>query len=239
MIIKLSNVVKKINNTTILNNLNLEIKPKELLCIIGPSGSGKSTILRSIIGLESISSGEIKFQKDGASTSNDFDAHKKIGMVFQNFNLFPHFSVLENLTYAAILNFNYSKKEAEDKALALLSKFQLLHKKYDFPKNLSGGQKQRAAICRALMLNPEILLFDEPTSALDPNAIKNLIQVILELKSTITIIIVTHFVHFAKVLADRVIFLDHGAILSDQPSDEFFSKPTSFAAKTFLENSIF
>jgi ABC-type polar amino acid transport system ATPase subunit len=239
MIIKLTKVTKNFNNLTVLKDIDLEIKSKELLCIIGPSGSGKSTILRSIIGLEKISSGKITF--DDEILLNDINSPftKKVGMVFQNFNLFSHFTVLENLTYAAILNFNYSKEEANKRAYELLEKFQLSQKIHNLPKDLSGGQKQRVAICRALMLNPEILLFDEPTSALDPNSIQGLIKVILELKSTITIVVVTHFVHFAKTIADRVVFLNHGIILSDQKSDEFFSNPTSFAAKTFLENSIF
>ena len=158
-------------------------------------------------------------------------------MVFQNSYLFPHFTIIDNLTYATRF-IGTGALEARTKALELLAKFHLTEKAQTMPNKLSGGQKQRVAICRALMLQPEILLLDEPTSALDPSSVKGLLDVLLELKKEVTIIIVTHHINFAKAIADRVIFMHKGAVISNQNKDDFFNNPDSFAAKIFLENML-
>jgi ABC-type polar amino acid transport system ATPase subunit len=238
MIITFNKVNKKFASHQVLSDINFEVQSKEVLSIIGPSGSGKSTILRCMIGLEAVSEGNIMLNNLSIKDIEGKKLLSKMGMVFQHFNLFPHFTVLQNITYPIdhkLLASHKTRSKAED----LLQKFNLTDKINTLPKNLSGGQKQRVAICRALMMDPEILLFDEPTSALDPNSIKGLVGAIEELKHDITIIIVTHFVNFAKIVSDRIIFLNQGHILADQKSEDFFKNPASFAAKTFVENSLF
>jgi len=157
-------------------------------------------------------------------------------MVFQQFHLFPHMTVLENLTYGPINVIKARLKESEEKAKGLLKQFGVLEKAYFYPMDLSGGQKQRVAIARALMMNPEIMLFDEPTSALDPEVVKDIIEIISQLKNQITMIVITHHIKFAKIIADRIIFMDQGKVLADQPANEFFNKPNSHRARLFLQN---
>lgn len=229
------NLYKKYGNHVVLNNLNCKIE-REGAVILGPSGAGKSTLLRCINMLDTPSSGTVYYHDTRITQNNVNHIRKKIGMVFQQFNLFLNMSVLENLVYAPILTSNTSKKELEDQAYNILKKFNL-HEKAKFPpKGLSGGQKQRVAICRALMTNPEVIMFDEPTSALDVESVKDLINIIRELEKDTTILTVTHHVEFAKAIAKRIIFMDQGMILDNQSKEEFFLNPKSHRARLFLEN---
>lgn len=217
-------------------NINLEFNKKETTAIIGSSGSGKSTLLRLMNGLESPTTGHILINGKKLTKKNKRKLCLKIGMVFQAFNLFPHLNIQDNLIYAPINVLGVNQLAAIAEAEKLLTQFGLKQKVSDFPVNLSGGQKQRAAICRSLMMNPEIMLFDEPTSALDPENIKDIIEIISLLKNKMTMIVVTHHLKFAKAIADRIIFMDHGQVLADQPAIEFFTKPASHRARLFLEN---
>ncbi|MDG1436530.1 MAG: amino acid ABC transporter ATP-binding protein [Rickettsiaceae bacterium] len=234
--IALENVTKKFNDRAAIQDINLKFNKRETVVVIGSSGSGKSTLLRCINNLEDPTSGNVLIDGKKLNSSNRSKLCFKIGMVFQQFHLFPHMSVLENLTYGPMNVLNKNKLESEEKARKLLKKFSMLEKASSSPLGLSGGQKQRVAICRALMMDPEILLFDEPTSALDPEVVKDIIEIINDLKSQMTMIVITHHIKFAKIIADRIIFMDKGLVLADQPSEEFFVKPKSHRAKLFLEN---
>ncbi len=234
--IRLENINKSYGNNFALKNISLAFKGKETVAVIGPSGSGKSTLLRLINRLDTPSSGKIIINNEELTTKNSKWLCLKIGMVFQNFNLFPHLNVLDNLIYSPVKVLGHSKLACAEKAQLLLTKFNLKDKLPAKPCNLSGGQKQRVAIARALMMDPEIILLDEPTSALDPEVIKDVIEAILLLKEQMTLIIVTHHLKFAKAIADRIVFLDHGQMLADQPAAEFFHKPSSHRARLFLEN---
>lgn len=219
-----------------LKDINIEFRNGETAVVVGSSGSGKSTLLRCINGLEAPTKGECIISGEKLSARNKNRLCSKVGMVFQQFNLFPHFSVKDNLIYGPVNVLSVSKKEAEEKSVQILERFGILAKINAMPSHLSGGQKQRVAICRALMMEPEIMLFDEPTSALDPEVIKDIISIIEDLKKTITNIIVTHHLKFAKIVADRIIFMDNGMILADQQKDDFFAKPKSHRARIFLNN---
>lgn len=234
--ITLNKVYKRYGKICAIKNIDLSFKPNETVVVIGPSGGGKSTLLRILNNLEAVTSGSVLIDGKKLLAKNSRKLRLKIGMVFQNFNLFPHLTVKNNLTYAPIHVLNATRLEAEKQAAELLQKFGLKNKLDSFPMNLSGGQKQRVAIARALMMNPEIILFDEPTSALDPENIKDVIQNISLLKKQKSMVIVTHHLRFAKLIADRIIFIDQGQVLSDQPVDDFFKKPTSHRARLFLEN---
>lgn len=234
--IKLEKITKKYKENYALKDVSLDIALGEVTAIIGSSGSGKSTLLRCINQLELPTSGNIYIDNEKFSSKNCRKLRSKIGMVFQNFNLFPHLNVLENLIYAPITVLNISRDNAVAKAEEILEKFGLKYKLLAQISELSGGQKQRIAICRALMLKPQIMLFDEPTSALDPEVIKDIIEAILLLKGQMTMIIVTHHLKFAKAIADRIIFLDHGLVLADQKAEGFFERPASHRARLFLEN---
>ena len=223
----------------VLKDIDLEIENGEVVALIGASGSGKSTLLRCINILEKANSGHI-FYKDEEIKQNwseqEIDAYRmQLGMVFQNFNLFPHLSVVENISISPILNLNLSEKEAKQEALNLLDRVGLADKANAYPEQLSGGQKQRVAIARALAMKPEVMLFDEPTSALDPEMVKEVLDVIKELaESGLTTIIVTHEMAFAREVADRIVFLDQGQIIEDQPAERFFTDTESDRAKEFL-----
>lgn len=235
--IKINNICKNFGELEVLNNISLEIKSGEVVVVVGPSGSGKSTLLRSINGLESIRSGEILV--DGISVHKDkqsmHEARLSTGMVFQQFNLFSHKNVLENITIGPIHVQNKSTAEAESIAYSLLKKVGLPEKALEYPSRLSGGQQQRIAIARALAMNPKVMLFDEPTSALDPEMIVEVLDVMRSLTiEGMTMIIVTHEMGFAREVADRVIFMDHGAVVEDSTPQEFFSNPKSERTKTFL-----
>lgn len=235
--IKLENVTKTFDDGhDAIKNINLTFDKKETVVVIGASGSGKSTLLRCINNLENPTSGNVWINNTKLTRRNRSKLCFKIGMVFQQFNLFPHMSVLENLIYSPLNVLRKNKLDINDKANKLLEKFGILEKANSMPRDLSGGQKQRVAICRALMMDPEIMLFDEPTSALDPEIVKDIIQIIDDLKHQMHMIVITHHIKFARVIADRIIFMDKGLVLADQPADEFFSKPNSHRARLFLEN---
>lgn len=237
MILELENIHKKFGKNTALKNINLSINKHETVCIIGPSGSGKTTLIRCINKLEEPSSGIVRINGKEITKKNHKKLTSKIGMVFQHFNLFPHFTILDNLTYPAIQISKMKKNKAEEKALDLLEKFGIKNKADLMPSSLSGGQKQRAAIARCLMMDPELILFDEPTSALDPEVIREITNTINDLKQNTTMVIVSHHVKFAKNIADRIVFMDQGMILDDLPVDKFFEKPKSQRARLFLRNT--
>ncbi|SCG83177.1 polar amino acid ABC transporter ATP-binding protein [Proteiniborus sp. DW1] len=235
--IRVRNLCKKFADLEVLNNISTDINKGEVLVIIGPSGSGKSTFLRCLNLLEEPTSGEIIFE--GTSiTSKDNDINllrQKMGMVFQQFNLFPHLTVLENITIAPIKVKGMSKEEAEKIALNLLKRIGLEDKANAYPQNLSGGQKQRIAITRALAMSPDVLLFDEPTSALDPEMVGEVLDVMKDLaKDGMTMIVVTHEMGFAKEVADRVFFMDNGYIIEEGAAGEVFKAPKSQRTKDFL-----
>ncbi len=218
-----------------LKGISTSIKKGEVIAVIGPSGSGKSTFLRCLNLLETHDEGSILLE---GKDINEMELHlrKKIGMVFQHFNLFPHLTVLENVTFAPQQVLKISKSEAEKEALDLLKTVGLSDKANSYPSNLSGGQKQRVAIARALAMKPEVMLFDEPTSALDPEMVKEVLQVMKNLvKLGMTMIIVTHEMGFAKEVADRVLFMDDGKLVEDQEPAIFFENPKTDRAKAFLE----
>lgn len=241
--ISIRNISKSFDNTKILENINLEVSKGEIISIIGPSGSGKSTLLRCIIGLEKADSGEVYYErqlmnlKDKASYQ---EIRSHMGFVFQHFNLFPNMTVLENCTLALKEVLHKKDDEANKIAMQYLEKVGLLNKAESYPNKLSGGQKQRVAIARALCMNPEIMLFDEPTSALDPEMIKEVLEVIKELKNQgMTMIIVTHEMNFAKNISNRIIFIEDGHIIEENNSLEFFSNPKTQRAKLFLDKVLY
>lgn len=236
--IKVEHIVKQFNDLKAVNDVSLEIKKGEIVCLIGPSGSGKSTVLRCIDGLEIPESGKIYINNellDKNNTSTFRSLRGKMGFVFQHFNLFPHKTVLENLTLAPIQVLQMSEEDAKAKALELLKRVGLSDKKDEYPNKLSGGQKQRVAIARALCMDPEVMLFDEPTSALDPEMVIEVLEVMQELaKEGMTMIVVTHEMGFARTVGDRVVFLEDGKIIEEAKSEDFFTNPQTDRAKDFL-----
>lgn len=235
-LIKLENVNKVFGHNHVLKDVNLEVKEGEKLVILGPSGSGKSTTIRCMNYLETPTSGTVSI--DGV-VLNKKNQHKVVGdnvsMVFQQFNLYPHKTVLENLTLAPIKIHKMSKQEANEKAMKYLTRVGLENKANAYPDELSGGQQQRVAIARALVANTKIVLFDEPTSALDPEMVKEVLDVMVQLaKENITMVCVTHEMGFAKQVADRVIFMDDGQIVEEGTPEDFFNYPKTERAKLFL-----
>ncbi len=225
------------NNFHVLRDIDLAVKRGERIVICGPSGSGKSTLIRCINRLEEHQEGRIVV--DGIELTDDVRAiekvRKEVGMVFQQFNLFPHLTVLENLTLAPMWVAKMPKKEAEERALQQLARVRIAEQAHKYPLQLSGGQQQRVAIARALCLRPKIMLFDEPTSALDPEMIKEVLDVMVELAGQgITMLVVTHEMGFAKAVADRVIFMDQGQIVEENTPAEFFANPKSERTRDFL-----
>lgn len=234
--IKIENLKKTYGKNEVLKGISTEVKEKEVIAIIGPSGSGKSTFLRCINRLEDPTAGVISFDGTVVTDKNVMKMRENLGMVFQHFHLFPHKTVLENLTYAPINVKGVSKAEAVKHAEELLTKVGLFEKRHEYPNRLSGGQKQRVAIARALAMNPKVMLFDEPTSALDPEMVKEVLAVMKSLaESGMTMLIVTHEMGFAKEVADRVLFLDGGVLVEDAPPEEFFTSPKSARAQEFLD----
>ncbi|MGD6962052.1 amino acid ABC transporter ATP-binding protein [Fictibacillus phosphorivorans] len=226
---------KSFGKNEVLKGITTSIKKGEVIAVIGPSGSGKSTFLRCLNLLETHDEGMIKIE-DRDINEMELHLRKKIGMVFQHFNLFPHLTVLENVTFAPQQVLKISKSEAEREASDLLKTVGLSDKANSYPSNLSGGQKQRVAIARALAMKPEVMLFDEPTSALDPEMVKEVLQVMKNLvKLGMTMVIVTHEMGFAKEVADRVLFMDDGKLVEDQVPAIFFENPKTDRAKAFLE----
>ena len=222
--IQIKNLNKYFNKLHVLKNISYNIEKAHVISIIGPSGSGKSTLLRCINLLEIPTSGEIIFEGINIKDTNINKIRENMGMVFQHFNLFPHMTVLENITIGPIKVKNMKKEEAESIALDLLEKVGLLDKKDSYPSNLSGGQKQRIAIARSLANKPHVLLFDEPTSALDPEMVKEVLQVMKDLaKENMTMIIVTHEMNFAKEVSNKIVFMDKGEILEENSPQEFFN----------------
>ncbi len=235
-ILTIKNLKKNFGKNKVLNGIDLELAAGERVVVLGPSGSGKSTLLRCINHLEEPSAGEIYFHDGLVTDKNIRFVREKIGMVFQHFNLIANMTVMENLTLAPTRLKLMSSDEAEKKALRLLKHIGLSDKVGAFPASLSGGQKQRVAIIRAMMMEPEILLFDEPTSALDPEAIGDVLDLIRELANNgMTIIIVTHEMGFAREIASRVVFMDKGRIIEEGAPKEFFEHPKTPRVQEFLK----
>ncbi len=235
--IKIENLNKYFGDKHVLKDINLEIHDGEVISLIGPSGSGKSTLIRCINYLEEPTSGNIYINgKNLSELGKEIDIiRQKIGMVFQHFHLFPHKTVIENITLAPILTGQLTKKEAEEKAIKLLKTMDLLDKKDAYPDSLSGGQKQRIAIARSLAMDPEVMLFDEVTSALDPEMVGEVLNVMKELTKTgMTMIVVTHEMAFAKQVADRVIFMADGEIIEENRAVDLFENPQNPRTKEFL-----
>ena len=234
--IELKDVRKSFGKNEVLKGINLRIEKGEVVVIIGPSGSGKSTVLRTMNYVEEPTSGHVIVDNMDLSDKKKLnEVRTEVGMVFQNFNLFPHMTVLDNLTLAQINVRKTSKKDAEDVALKLLERVGLADKANMYPDSLSGGQKQRVAIARALAMKPKVMLFDEPTSALDPEMVREVLDVMKSLADEgMTMVIVTHEMGFAKEVADRVLFVDGGQILEDGTPAQVFDAPTSDRTKLFL-----
>jgi len=236
-IIEMIDVNKWFGDFQVLKNINLTVSSKQKIVVCGPSGSGKSTLIRCINRLEEHQKGKIVV--DGIelseNTKNIEQVRAEVGMVFQQFNLFPHLSIVDNCTLAPIWVKKTPKKQAEESALKQLEKVQILDQARKFPGQLSGGQQQRAAIARALCMEPKIMLFDEPTSALDPEMIKEVLDAMVDLaKGGMTMIVVTHEMGFAKEVADEIIFMDEGLIVERAPTKEFFANPKNDRTKLFL-----
>lgn len=239
--IKIENLTKNYGKLEVLKGISTTIQTGEVVAIIGPSGSGKSTFLRCMNKLEEATSGHIwiKDQEVTNKKTNIMKVRQHVGMVFQHFHLFPHKTVLQNLTYAPMKVKGLSKDKAEKVAYGLLEQVGLSEKAEEYPNRLSGGQKQRVAIARALAMEPEVMLFDEPTSALDPEMVKEVLEVMKSLAHTgMTMAIVTHEMGFAKEVADRVLFLDGGVLVEDAAPNEFFTNPSSQRAQEFLEKML-
>ncbi|MBQ3852679.1 MAG: amino acid ABC transporter ATP-binding protein [Lachnospiraceae bacterium] len=236
-LISVRNLQKSFGDHKVLNGITVDIAKGDVVCVIGPSGSGKSTFLRCLNRLDEPTGGEIIF--DGVNIcdpSTDIDLHRqKMGMVFQQFNLFPHMNILKNLTVAPMTLQKKSKEEAEGYAMELLERVGLGNRALDYPLQLSGGQQQRIAIVRALCMKPEVMLFDEPTSALDPEMVGEVLEVMKELAAEhMTMVVVTHEMGFAREVASRVMFLDGGDFLEENAPAEFFSNPKNDRLRDFL-----
>ncbi len=236
-LISVRNLEKHFGDMKVLKGITVDINKGDVVCVIGPSGSGKSTFLRCLNRLDEPTGGEIIF--DGVNICDpktDIDLHRqKMGMVFQQFNLFPHMSIMKNLTIAPMTLQNKSKEEAEGYAYELLERVGLKNRALDYPLQLSGGQQQRIAIVRALCMKPEVMLFDEPTSALDPEMVGEVLEVMKELaQEHMTMVVVTHEMGFAREVASRVMFLDGGDFLEENEPKEFFANPQNDRLKEFL-----
>ena len=240
-LIKVENLEKSFGKIKVLKGINTEIKKGEVVCIIGPSGSGKSTFLRCLNLLEEPTRGHIYFEStDITDPKVNINRHRqKMGMVFQQFNLFPHMTVLKNMTISPIKVLGLSKQEAEERAMKLLERVGLADRANAYTSQLSGGQKQRVAIVRALCMQPDVMLFDEPTSALDPEMVGEVLEVMKSLANEgMTMAVVTHEMGFAREVADRVIFIDEGIIMEEGTPQELFSNPKSPRLKDFLSKVI-
>ena len=238
-IIEVKGLKKNFGSLQVLKGIDAAIEENEVVCIIGPSGSGKSTFLRCLNRLEEITDGEILIDGVHLSKENENEVRTEMGMVFQSFNLFPHMSVLDNVTIGPRKVRRIDRKEAEKKALELLGRVGLGDKADVYPSSLSGGQKQRVAIARALAMNPKIILFDEPTSALDPEMVGEVLDVMKGLThGGMTLVIVTHEMGFAREVADRVLFMDEGYIIEQGTPDEIFNHPKEERTKNFLSKVI-
>lgn len=236
-LLTINNVVKRFDDTTILDGISFSVKKSEVIVIVGPSGCGKSTLLRCINTLEPIQEGSITLDGDVIERNSKTLPllRQRIGMVFQSYDLFPHLTVLDNVLLAPCKVQKRDKEEVKQEAMSLLERVGLKEKAKSYPRELSGGQKQRVAIVRALCMHPEILLFDEVTAALDPEMVREVLDIMLDLaKQGRTMLIVTHEMQFARAIADRIIFLDNGKIVEEATPDEFFDNPKTERAKQFL-----
>lgn len=241
-VIEIINMHKWFGDFHVLNNININVRRKEIIVVCGPSGSGKSTLIRCINRLEEHQKGQIIV--DGVELTKDLKNIEKVrsevGMVFQHFNLFPHLTIVENLTIGPIWVRKIPKKEAEEIAMYYLEKVQIAEQAAKFPGQLSGGQQQRVAIARSLCMKPNIMLFDEATSALDPEMVKEVLDVIISLaQEGMTMIVVTHEMGFAKSVAHRVLFMDEGEIIEENEPEEFFNNPQNDRTKTFLSQILY
>lgn len=237
-LLTISHLRKEFDGNVILDDFSMTVHKGEVIVIVGPSGCGKSTLLRCINALEPIQGGSIELQGESVvqGSKNLTAVRRKIGMVFQSYDLFPHMTVLDNITLAPTKVLKKSKADAEKEALELLDRVGLKEKAKSFPRQLSGGQKQRVAIVRALIMHPEIMLFDEVTAALDPEMVREVLDVIVDLaRHDRTMLIVTHEMNFAKAIADRVIFIDNKHIVEEGTPDQFFDDPKTDRAKQFLK----
>ncbi len=235
--IKVENLHKYFDKLEVLKGIDYEIQQSEVVCVIGPSGSGKSTFLRCLNMLEEVTDGAVYIDgvKINDPKTNINEIRAEVGMVFQQFNLFPHMSVLDNITMAPMQIRKLNKKDAEALALELLDKVGLRTKAYSYPQQLSGGQQQRVAIARALAMKPKIMLFDEPTSALDPEMVNEVLDVMKQLaKEGMTMVVVTHEMGFAREMGDRVLFMDGGYIVEEGHPDQVFGNPQNERTKAFL-----
>ncbi|MGI6128440.1 MAG: amino acid ABC transporter ATP-binding protein [Planifilum sp.] len=236
--IRVEHLHKSFGEHEVLKDINVHIQEKEVVCVIGPSGSGKSTFLRCLNLLEPITSGRVVVDgHDLTDPKTDINrVRTEMGMVFQQFNLFPHKRVIDNITMAPIRVRKWSKEKAEQKALELLGKVGLQDKAQAWPEQLSGGQQQRVAIARALAMDPKVMLFDEPTSALDPEMIKEVLAVMKQLAAEgMTMVVVTHEMGFAREVSDRVLFMDQGTIVEEGKPEELFSQPKEDRTRSFLD----
>lgn len=232
-LLEVKNLVKRYGDNVILDDVSITVEKGEVVVILGPSGCGKSTLLRCINALEDTQSGEILI--DGEPVSGAGKNMRKVGMVFQSYDLFPHLNVLSNITLAPIKVMKRDKDQVREEARELLKRVGLSDKEKSYPRELSGGQKQRVAIVRALIMQPELLLFDEVTAALDPEMVREVLEVILDLaKQGKTMMIVTHEMQFARAIADRVILIDGGRIVEENPPERFFTEPETERARQFL-----
>jgi len=235
--IMVKDLKKSFGKNDVLKGINIEIKPQEVVVVIGPSGSGKSTLLRCVNLLETITAGHVYI--DGVDLTNPKtdinEIRKDVGMVFQHFNLFPHKTVLENIIMSPMLLKKWDRKKAEERAIQLLKKVGMADKANAYPDSLSGGQKQRVAISRALAMEPKVMLFDEPTSALDPEMVGEVLEVIKNLaKEGMTMVIVTHEMGFAREVGDRVIFMDDGYVIEENSPEQLFEHSTHERTQSFL-----
>ena len=240
--LQVSNLKKQFGSETVLDGINLDIHKGEVVVVLGPSGCGKSTLLRCINGLETPTGGTVSVDGIEVTSSNKkiTQIRQKIGMVFQSYDLFPHNNIMDNITLAPVKVQKRPRKEVEQDAERLLKRVGLWEKRKAFPRELSGGQKQRVAIVRALCMKPEVMLFDEVTAALDPEMVREVLEVMLELADRgMTMIIVTHEMQFARVVADRIIFLEGGKIQEESSPEEFFTNPKTQRAKDFLQTFTF
>ena len=235
-IIKIENIKKYFNEILVLNDVSLKIQRSNVVVICGPSGCGKSTLLRCLNGLEDLNSGDIIINDKSILDKKNLRAIRlELGMVFQQFNLFPHKTVLENIILSPIINLGINKDEAIVIGQKLLERVGILQKENEFPSSLSGGQQQRVAIARGLAMQPKIMMFDEPTSALDPEMIKEVLDVMIELAHDgMTMIVVTHEMGFAKEVANKIVMMDEGRIIEENEPNEFFSNPKKDRTKHFL-----
>jgi polar amino acid transport system ATP-binding protein len=239
LLLKIENLVKKYGDNVVLNDVSLEVNKGEVIVILGPSGCGKSTLLRCINGLEPIQGGRILLEDRPIKMEEKSitEIRQKLGMVFQNYELFPHKTVLENIMLAPVKVQKRKKKEVQQEAEQLLARVGLADKKSSYPRQLSGGQKQRVAIVRALIMHPEVMLFDEVTAALDPEMVREVLNTLLELaKAGNTMVIVTHELAFARAIADEIVFIDEGKIVEQGSPEEFFQNPKTERAKKFLNS---